>query len=72
MALHHLTPAWVTAHKSWEPGADYTACWQLKGWRLSFPGGRPGSGLLQSKSLNFYCLLCQGGAYQLCSVSETS
>lgn len=31
------TPAWVTAYKSWEPGAPFTARQQLNGQESVFP-----------------------------------
>lgn len=36
------TPAPMTAHEGWEPGAWYTDADGPAGWRVPFPGALPG------------------------------
>lgn len=53
------TPTWVTAHKSWEPGAHCTACRQLNRLRSVFSNWLSWSKSLQSRwsGLSLLCSL---------------
>lgn len=46
-----LSPAWVTAHESWKPGAHTKPAGGSTCWRVSFPGSSAGLSLFQTAQM---------------------